>query len=125
MSFDWQHYLDLAGELIDGKLSNASKRARYRAAISRAYYGALIPTRDAMEEKLGRRYDSKRIHKDVQADLQSSDSDVCNALGVLFATMVSRRVSADYRSDWTRDDERTALQQLSDARRAMELLSRV
>jgi uncharacterized protein (UPF0332 family) len=124
MSFDWQQYLDLAAELIDGRLNNTSQQARHRAAISRAYYGVFIPTRDAMEKKLGKRYEPTSVHRAVRADLQSSDADACNSLGVLFGAMVKRRVDADYDAR-SQDDEKMALKQLSDARRALKLLNEI
>lgn len=125
MSFVWQQYIDLSRELIDGRLNSASERARLRAAISRAYYGAFIPTRDAMEKKRGKRYLPHSVHRDLKADLQFSDSDVCNDIGVLLASMKRRREKADYEACWTQDDERTARQQLYDAQQVLELLSKL
>lgn len=40
MSFDWAEYLNLAGELCATPTSPSTDEAKYRSAISRAYYAA-------------------------------------------------------------------------------------
>lgn len=125
MGFKWQQYVELAGELISGRFTNTSRQARHRAAISRAYYGAFIPTRDAMQRRLSKCYGRVDVHAAVRKDLESSESQVCNDIGLFLATMARRRKNADYEADWREDDQETALDQLSKANKVLELLDKV
>lgn len=52
MSFDWQRYRDLALELYQGSVApNSDEEARKRCCISRAYYAALMVSRNKLRSE--------------------------------------------------------------------------
>lgn len=50
MRFNWCDYLDLANELA-GKRGISSQEARFRSAVSRAYYGAFCLARNHLKKQ--------------------------------------------------------------------------
>ena len=59
MSFDWSDYLNVARELAGHPNVEPGEEARFRSAISRAYYTALCCARNHL------------IHKEARRDLES------------------------------------------------------
>jgi uncharacterized protein (UPF0332 family) len=93
MTFDPQHFLDLATKLtID---INYSDEARYRTSISRAYYAAHLVSRKKLEE-IGISFpvekDKAIIHKMVIDSLSGKNKGV----GDMLWDLRKKRNQADY-----------------------------
>jgi uncharacterized protein (UPF0332 family) len=91
--FDWQDYIELADELVDGPL-DVSAEAQWRAAASRAYYGAFCMARNALESEAHTFPETGRAHRDVRRTLQK-DPDR-KKLGETLNRLHERRKAADY-----------------------------
>lgn len=55
MSFDWSEYLVLAKELASQTQGSSTQEARWRSAVSRAYYAAFRKARNHLRDKEGKR----------------------------------------------------------------------
>ena len=53
INFDWSEYLDLAQELAGQTATPASKEAKLRSSISRAYYAAFCKARNHLRDVEG------------------------------------------------------------------------
>ncbi len=93
MTFDPQHFLDLATNLISDTQYN--DEARYRTSISRAYYAAHLVSKKKLEE-IGINFpveeDKAKIHKMVIDSLSGKNKGV----GDMLWNLRRRRNDADY-----------------------------
>jgi uncharacterized protein (UPF0332 family) len=51
--FRWTDYLELARELVSSEVSPQLREARFRTAVSRAYYAAFCSLREYASDRLG------------------------------------------------------------------------
>jgi uncharacterized protein (UPF0332 family) len=93
MTFDPQHFLDLATNLIGDTQYNGE--ARYRTSISRAYYAAHLVSKKKLEE-IGITFpveeDKAKIHKFVIDSLSRKNKGI----GDMLWNLRRRRNEADY-----------------------------
>lgn len=66
MSFDWQEYLNFAGELAGVAGCVSCEEAGQRSAISRAYYAAFCIAKNYLEERGRGRFASADVYRQVQ-----------------------------------------------------------
>jgi len=99
MSFDWPYYLDVAKELTEQKKDTLPglQEARYRAAISRAYYAVFGRARhylrhvDRIEEP-----SNEGTHYHVIDIFKKSKDEDRKLIGILLDGMRKDRNAADY-----------------------------
>ena len=100
MSFDWREYLDLARELAASGAGAPQAEARWRSAISRAYYAAYAECRAFIIEKM--QYDPHdpvargRAHEAVVRKFERSPSLGRQRIGVQLRRLMAQRLVADY-----------------------------
>jgi len=108
MSFDWTEYLNLAQELVGQPTSLASREARLRTAISRAYYAAFCESRNHLRDKEGRQIPPEgTVHRYVRDEFKSSADKLRKQIGHDLDRLRSDRNKADY------DDTVTGLDAIS------------
>ena len=93
MTFDPQHFLDLATNLIGDTEYNVE--ARYRTSISRAYYAAHLISKEKLEEigiTFPVKQDKAEIHKMVIVSLKNKNKVV----GDMLWDLRRKRNEADY-----------------------------
>lgn len=98
MSFDWTEYLDLAQQLA-GSVATASigTEAKYRAAISRAYYAAFCKSRNYLRDIDGTPIPkSGDAHRFVKNEFKSSADTVRQSIGKDLDRLRIERNKADY-----------------------------
>lgn len=100
MSFDWQHYLDLAKELLTKPAGSSNVEARLRSAISRAYYTAYHIAQDYLKKRgpytaeTGT-YSHKEVITQYFCGTSDTHNDIASDLNILF----DYRKKADYSPD--------------------------
>ncbi len=95
MSFNWSEYLTLAQELA-GRVAGSSQEARFRSAISRAYYGAFCSTKNYLKNH---DYDipkSGEAHKVVRDILANMKGQIFKQIESNLARLWKDRKNADY-----------------------------
>ncbi len=101
MTFDWEHYRYLALQLygVEGS-PTPNEEARFRAAISRAYYSSLLRMRDRLiaERKLDPR--ETNVHKVIPEILKRDGRDERKRIGNQLERMKRYRKSADYDNEF-------------------------
>ncbi len=90
MTFDPQHFLSLATNLIGD--TNYNEEARYRTAISRAYYAAHLVSRKRLESKGYTFSISTKIHKNVIDSMKKENFHI----GDMLFQLHKKRKDADY-----------------------------
>lgn len=99
MSFDWREYGALAEDLAAGRAPVASREARARAAVSRAYYGVFCRARDYLV-RLGEvshsRHDEHQLHRRVADALAFSTDGRRRDVGKRLRAMRDERNRCDY-----------------------------
>ncbi len=93
MTFDPQHFLDLATNLIGDAEYNVE--ARYRTSISRAYYAAHLISKEKLEEigiTFPVKQDKAEIHRMVIGSLRKKNKGV----GDMLWNLRQKRNDADY-----------------------------
>lgn len=107
MAFDWTHYLNIAREIMAVETSPANDEARWRAAISRAYYAAFNKARLYMEEVFQIRWtpDEGHGHIFVADWFASFDDEAYRAIGQYLHRLRGRRRRADYEAKYGRLEE--------------------
>jgi len=88
-SFSWNDYLELARELSTGSLSGQFPEARFRSAISRAYYSQFINARGIF----GYPYQG---HGELIKTLETHPDNRILLLGNDMKTLMELRHKADY-----------------------------
>jgi uncharacterized protein (UPF0332 family) len=99
MSFDWPYYLDVAQELADqaAEASPELQEAKYRAAISRAYYAVFCSARQHLSsiDRISEpKYDN--IHSHVKEAFRKSPDENRQDIGNHLDRMRKYRNAADY-----------------------------
>lgn len=99
MSFDWAEYCELADQMFRSDDGFAPEEARYRAAISRAYYSAVCLSRNRLIENGKLQGPVKNMHSVVPAVLKSGDKGAAS-IGNKLTQMKVSRSKADYDDDF-------------------------
>jgi len=93
--FSWLSYLEVAEYLL-GRQGQGFRRS----AISRAYYGILIHTREVLQQHSGSSFSiGREIHQEVISSLQSDSRPEVIELGNKLDELRKERNRADYRTD--------------------------
>lgn len=93
MTFDPQHFLDLATNLIGDVEYNVE--ARYRTSISRAYYATHLISRQKLESKGYSFPKDKKIHMNVIKSMKKENY----IIGDMLYKLHENRKDADYELD--------------------------
>jgi uncharacterized protein (UPF0332 family) len=113
---DWNQYIKVAEELSQG-----TTQGHYRAAISRAYYGAF----NIVREKLGFAGVIKDVHATIVHRLRTDyTSTKRNTLGHNLGSLRDKRNKADYESAITYSDTQ-ALQEIMNAKGIIKLVDEI
>lgn len=112
MVFNWELFISLANELLDGQIQIPIQREEcLRTIISRFYYGVFCIAKN-YKESIGVVFPNKDIHTYVRNEYISSPLNDENKIGANLKTLFHKRIIADYHDD--RDvilyDARTARQ---------------
>lgn len=97
--FDWGEYLTVARDLDAKRVPTCGDDARWRAAISRAYYAAFCPARDYLIEKgeiSPSRRDEPRLHREVAEKFKASGDGRRRDIGKWLTEMRGERNRCDY-----------------------------
>lgn len=90
MAFDPQHFLDLATKLTND--TNYSDEARYRTAISRAYYAAYLVGRKKLESTGYTFSKEENTHETVVVFIRKKNP----VIGDMLSQLRKKRNHADY-----------------------------
>jgi len=97
MSFEWTEYLNLAHELGGQMRSPANQEARFRAAISRAYYAAFCKCRNYLRDKENHQIPSgAKAHQYVRDQFKKSTNKLRRQIGQTLERLRSDRNKADH-----------------------------
>lgn len=109
MSFNWADYLNVARHLKEHSDASGYSEACLRAAISRAYYAALITTRNLLRDQWGIEVpETAEIHLFVPRWFLNEDDENQREIGAILDRLRDRRRKADY------DDEIPKVSSLSE-----------
>ena len=126
MSFPWVGYLDVAEMLIRVRNSHAPAEARYRVAISRAYYAAFCAARNYARDREGFTPSrSGRDHRLVIAYYSQGTSRTHKKIGQTLERLLIERNRADYDDDISQNLRRLALFTVQEARQVFTLLQQL
>lgn len=99
MPFDWNLYIELAKELLDGQRGkDPVQGAHLRTSISRSYYGIYCIARNYLKDK-GIQISDREPHKFVREIYSASASGQEMRIGENLGRLLRRRNTADYESD--------------------------
>jgi hypothetical protein len=97
MSFDWSEFVGFAQNLIgDPETHIHGQEAKFRAAISRAYYGAYGTAAEKLKGE-GHTLPRDSVHKTVIERFRTSPDSTRQAIASELDTLRKERVKADYR----------------------------
>jgi hypothetical protein len=123
MSFPWRDYLTVAEALIRMRTSVAPAEARYRAAISRAYYAAYGAARQYAHAHEGYiPVTSGRDHRFVADHYLKGSSRTHHQIGRALQRLMDNRLQADYDEEIAADVRQLALASVQEARQVFEWL---
>jgi hypothetical protein len=126
MSFPWNDYLTVAEALIRARNTFAPAEARYRVAISRAYYAAYCAARNHARDTEGYvPVPTGRDHGLVAEHYLARTSRVHRQIGQTLQRLLLERHRADYDDDITQDVRRLAQLAVQEARQVFTLLHRL
>jgi hypothetical protein len=126
MSFPWSDYLTVAEALIQARNSFAPAEARYRAAISRAYYAAYGTARNHAQEHAGYTpVPSGRDHGLVANHYLQGISRTHHQIGRTLRRLIDNRLQADYDNDIPADVRQLALASVQEARQVFGWLQQL
>ena len=97
MTFDWLDYLTLAQNLA-GQTVIVSEQAKFRSAISRAYYAAFHQAKQVLEEKDRLTIPLQNVHKFVINQFQNHPDPIRQKIGNRLQVLRGYRNQADYES---------------------------
>ena len=124
MSFDWEHYLEVADECVRDSSNNPKYREAYlRAAVSRAYYAVFCKTRYLLM-RISRYMPSKdeNAHQDLIYELtKDSEDKALMKIGRFLIHWRRVRNYADYDNSFL-DADTKALTIIAQARDVMKSL---
>jgi uncharacterized protein (UPF0332 family) len=99
MPFDWNLYIELAKELLDGQRGkDPFQEAHLRTSISRSYYGIYCIARNYLKDK-DIQIPDKDPHKSVREIYSASSNWIEIRIGESLGRLLRRRNIADYESD--------------------------
>lgn len=98
MSFDWSEYLTLARALSGEDDVVTSKKARQRAAISRAYYAVYGTARAVARSQGYMPQRAETAHQGLIDHFKGSPDRARKAVGANLERLLWNRVSVDYES---------------------------
>ncbi len=98
MSFDWQNYLYLAKGLSGNPVSGTeNQEAKFRSAISRAYYAAFHVAKDyACNNSQPPDQNAENIHKEIREWFHSNPHRLAKQIGDDLNRLRINRNKADY-----------------------------
>ncbi|BBD69375.1 hypothetical protein NIES4072_32940 [Nostoc commune NIES-4072] len=97
MNFDWSEYLKVAKELAGAATTSANQEAKFRAAISRAYYAAFIEARNYLRDQQGHSIPTTgNAHKYVSDQFDISSEPQRQLLAKELVKLRLYRNQADY-----------------------------
>ena len=97
MSFDWAEYLNVAKELVGVATTPANQEAKFRAAISRAYYAAYVTARNYLRDQEGILIPkTSDAHKYVSNQFKLSSDLARKSVGEKLDRLREYRRQADY-----------------------------
>ncbi|ACK73741.1 conserved hypothetical protein (plasmid) [Gloeothece citriformis PCC 7424] len=99
MTFNWEDYLTLATELFGESSTSSIQEARFRSAISRAYYAAFNQARIFLESRDKVIIPSVNVHKYVISQFQTSLDNRRHKIGNCLLVLRVYRNQADYDPD--------------------------
>ncbi|KPJ64922.1 hypothetical protein AMJ44_11920 [candidate division WOR-1 bacterium DG_54_3] len=95
MKFNWCAYLDLAEELA-GKAVLSSQEARFRSAVSRAYYGVFCLARNHLKKQGCPIPETGEAHKIVPKIFRDKKDRLCKRISSHLDRLRRDRRDADY-----------------------------
>lgn len=102
MNFDWSEYLKLAQELAGQVIKPASKEAKLRSSISRAYYAAFCKARNYLRDAERLSIPSgPEAHTDVRDTFLNSPNKSRRKIGESLKRLRTRRNKVDYEDSVT------------------------
>jgi uncharacterized protein (UPF0332 family) len=126
MRFLWRDYLTLAEALIHARHRFAPSEARYRAAISRAYYAAYGAARQHAKEHEGYTpAPTGRDHRLLVAHYQRGPRSTQHQIGRTLQRLMDNRLQADYDEDIPADVRQLALASAQEARQVFGWLQQL
>ena len=97
MSFAWEDYLAIANQLVsEADVASHLQEAKYRAAISRAYYAAFKKALWYLEDVRYLRVATRDQHKAVIEEYENSNVKNEQDIGDKLYTLRGKRTKADY-----------------------------
>lgn len=99
MSFDWSEYFRLAFDLDVRARSEANlqaQEAKWRTAISRAYYAAWCKARNKLRDEGSADTSCLQDHGCVIRKFQESSDPARRQIGITLSRMIDNRRRADY-----------------------------
>ncbi|HXF05948.1 MAG TPA: HEPN domain-containing protein [Blastocatellia bacterium] len=97
MSFDWLEYLDLARELAGQTTAASTQEAKWRSAISRAYYAAFCKARNCLRDKQGLSIPrTGQAHRIVWRQFKNSPDKSRKRIGENLRRLLNDRRQTDY-----------------------------
>lgn len=100
MSFQWSEYLAVAQHLVQHSSRSGYAEACHRAAISRAYYAALLTARSLLSTQWGVEVpETAEIHTFIARWFLNEESIEEQEIGALLDRLRNRRRRADYDDD--------------------------
>ena len=96
MNFAWSDYLHLARQLLQESETAASREAKQRAAISRAYYAAFCTARNHLRDNESVSIPKGAAHKVVRLRFEESPDRVRKEIAVGLNELRIQRNRADY-----------------------------
>ncbi|MCD6163615.1 MAG: hypothetical protein J7K40_14535 [candidate division Zixibacteria bacterium] len=109
MTFNWYDYLLYAKEIAGEEINKDLTFAKYRSAISRAYYATYNITRLCLEKHCAIDFGSKKLYS-IKKKYKKQDHGIIPILmkttnvkdimtsGTKLSNLLSKRVDADYKS---------------------------
>lgn len=97
MNFDWLDYLALPQNLA-GQTIVVSEQAKFRSAISRAYYAAFHQATQVLVEKDRLTIPLQNVHKFAIAQFQNHPDPIRQKIGDRLQVLRGYRNQADYES---------------------------
>ena len=123
MSFQWSEYLAVAQHLVQHSASSSYAEACHRAAISRAYYAALLTARSLLSLQWGVEVpETAEIHTFIARWFLAEEGVEEQEIGALLDRLRNRRRRADY-DDNVPNVGSLAARSLADAQTVIERLA--
>lgn len=103
MAFDWWDYLEAADQwLKEARTARQGREALLRAAISRAYYAAMMSSREHLARRFGFRAPAYSTHDAIKKELELRAKGAPGLAEVLIrlSRMQPWRTRADYANEF-------------------------